>query len=382
MNIDLAIAQGNQYREDRRPMDALRCYATAFTEDLDCFNAWNNYGNVLREIGRPKQAIPFLQHALVLDPTNTTARFNLAVTYLLDGNYQQGWPAYESRWNYEHLAGTLPQFTKPRWTGQNLQDKTVLVVGEQGHGDNIQFMRFISHLKGQGANILLQVTQPLIPLLKPSPLLSYVGNYVDPVPDFDYWIPIMSLAGILGVQVDTIPKTLCYIAPQRDLQTHWQSVLGLKHKIRVGICWSGRRDSWINQHKAMPFETALALVLRHPECEWVNLQMDAPEHELTALGDAGVKIFNSDVKSFVDTTAIMSHLDVVITVDTAVAHLAGAMGRPTWIMLNQFAVDWRWLLDRSDSPWYPTAKLFRQPSMGDWTSVTNQISQHLSLFKI
>jgi hypothetical protein len=382
MHIDLLIAQGNQHREEHNPLDALRCYATAFTEDLNCFNAWNNYGNVLREIGKPRQAIPFLQHAIALDPTNATAKFNLAVTYLLDGNYEQGWPAYESRWNYEHLAGTLPGFDQPRWTGQDLQGKTILVTGEQGHGDTIQFVRFLSHLKGLGANILLQATQPLVPLLRPSNLLSYVGNYAEPVPEFDYWVPIMSLAGILGVRVDTIPKSLSYIAPQRQLQNHWQHVLGVKHKIRVGICWSGRRDTWINQHKSVPFEIIVDLIKQHPECEWINLQIDAADQELALLSDIGVKVFNNDIKSFVDTTAIMANLDVVISVDTAVSHLSGAMGRPTWIMLNQFAVDWRWLLDRGDSPWYPTAKLFRQPSLGDWHTVINRVSEHLSLFKI
>jgi hypothetical protein len=382
MNIDLLIAQGNQYREDNQPAQALRCYATAFVEDANCVHAWNNYGNVLREMGEPKRALPFLQHALALDPTNTTSRFNLAVTYLLDGNYEQGWPAYEARWDYEHLAGTLPKFSQPKWTGQDLQGKTILVIGEQGHGDNIQFVRFVSHLVHLGATVLLQVTEGLIPLLKPNKVLSYVGNYVDPTPTFDYWVPIMSLPGVIGLTVDNIPKLIGYLGADQTLQNSWRTRLGLKHKLQVGISWSGRRDSWINKHKSVPFETILELVKKHPECNWVNLQLDATEQEFAQLDSLGVKLFHTDIDSFADTAALIMNLDLVVSVDTAVAHLAGALGRPSWIMLNQFAVDWRWLLNRNDSPWYRTAKLFRQPVMGDWHSVLSQVSWHLSLFKI
>jgi len=186
MDTQLLIAQGNEYRAQNQPTDALKCYAQAFVEDMDLAAAWNNYGNVMRECGQPARAVPFLQHAIALEPQNVTAHFNLAVSYLIQGNYAQGWPLYEVRWNYEHLAGQLPKHTQPRWAGQDLKDKTILVEGEQGHGDNIQFVRFLWNLHVAGAKIKLKVTDGLIPLLNNSPIIERVGGYLDDVGEFDY----------------------------------------------------------------------------------------------------------------------------------------------------------------------------------------------------
>ena len=360
----------------------MSCYAQAFAQDRNYAAAFNNYGNVLREVGEPEAAIPFLQRAIQLDPTNVTAKFNLAVSYLLTGNYQQGWPAYEVRFDYEHLAGTLPNFGKPRWVGQDLQGKTILVVGEQGHGDNIQFVRFLYNLHVLGAKIKFQVTDGLIPLLESSPIIEKIGRYVDDMGEFDYWVPIMSIPGILGVTLDNLPKPVNYLNADAKLQADWLQRLGPKKRMRVGFSWSGRRDSWLNQHKGMPFETMLEMIRANPQYEWINLQIDATEDETAALADAGVSMYPGSINSFADTAALIMHMDVVISVDTAIAHLSGSLGRPTWIMLNWFATDWRWLMKRDDSPWYATARLFRQPKMDDWKSVTNKVSQYLSWFKV
>jgi hypothetical protein len=308
--------------------------------------------------------------------------FNLAVSYLLVGDYQKGWPLYESRWNYEHLAGTEPKFAQPRWKGEDLSGKTILVVGEQGHGDNIQFVRFCYNLHVMGAKVLLQVTDGLIPLLSPSSVLSKVGGYNEDMGAFDYWVPIMSIPGIMGVTLDNLPKSQNYLTADAGLAKAWQDRLGPKHRMRIGFSWSGRSDSWLNQHKGMPFEKMLELIKDNPQYEWINLQVDVGADEEQQLIAAGVTAYPGSISSFADTAALMMHLDVVLSVDTAVAHLAGSLGRPTWIMLNQFAVDWRWLLDRDSSPWYSTARLFRQPTMGDWDSVTKKVSQYLSWFKI
>ena len=196
------IDQGNEYRTQHQPLKALECYARAFVANPDSFSAWNNYGNVMRECGQPARAVPFLQHALAMMPTHSTAQFNLAVCYLMMGDYARGWPAYECRWNYEHLSGTLPRYSQPRWTGQDLQGKTILVQGEQGHGDNIQFVRFLEKLYQAGAKVKLKVTAGLIPLLNKSEMLDSVMNYDEDAGDFDYWIPIMSIPGVLGVTLD------------------------------------------------------------------------------------------------------------------------------------------------------------------------------------
>ena len=382
MDTQLLIAQGNEYRAQNQPSEALKCYAQAFVEDMDLAAAWNNYGNVMRECGQPARAVPFLQHAIALEPQNVTAHFNLAVSYLIQGNYAQGWPLYEVRWNYEHLAGQLPKHTQPRWTGQDLKDKIILVEGEQGHGDNIQFVRFLWNLHVAGAKIKLKVTDGLIPLLSNSPIIERVGGYSDDVGEFDYWTPIMSIPGILGITLENLPKPVNYLNVDQNKQQEWLKILGPKTRMRVGFCWSGRRDAWLNRHKGMPFEGMLDLIQTNPQYEWVNLQIDATPEEEAALVAAGVRAYPGSITSFVDTAALIMAMDVVIGVDTAVSHLSGALGRPTWIMLNWFGTDWRWLLNRDDSPWYSTARLFRQPSMGDWASVRKKVSQYLSWMKV
>jgi tetratricopeptide (TPR) repeat protein len=382
MDTQLLIAQGNEYRAQNQPTEALKCYAQAFVEDMDLAAAWNNYGNVMRECGQPARAVPFLQHAIALEPQNVTAHFNLAVSYLIQGNYAQGWPLYEVRWNYEHLAGQLPKYSQPRWTGQDLKGKTILVEGEQGHGDNIQFVRFLWNLHVAGAKIKLKVTDGLVPLLSNSPIIERVTGYLDDVGDFDYWTPIMSIPGILGITLENLPKPVNYLNVDQNKQQDWLQILGPKTRMRVGFCWSGRRDAWLNRHKGMPFEDMLDLIRSNSQYEWVNLQIDATPEEEAALVEAGVKAYPGSITSFVDTAALIMAMDVVIGVDTAVSHLSGALGRPTWIMLNWFGTDWRWLLNRDDSPWYSTARLFRQPSMGDWASVRKKVSQYLSWMKV
>jgi len=382
MNTTELIDTGNQHRAEHRPEQALQCYAMAFVQDPNSAAAFNNYGNVLRECGYPQRAVPFLQHAAILDPNNVTAHFNLAVSYLLMGDYQRGWPAYESRWNYEHLAGTEPKYSQPRWRGEDIKDKTILVVGEQGHGDCIQFVRFVYNLHMLGAKVKLQVTDGLIPLLNSSNIMEWVGGYNDDPGTFDTWVPIMSIPGILGVTLDNLPKIQSYMSADATLTKQWQDRLGPKHRMRVGFSWSGRRDAWLNQHKGVPFPVILEMIKNNPQYEWINLQVDATEDEDRALADAGVTRYPNSINSFADTAALMMHMDVIISVDTAITHLAGSLGRPTWVMLNAYSTDWRWLLDRDSSPWYSTARLFRQPKMGDWESVTNKIVQYLSWFKI
>jgi len=382
--VDLAklIEEGNRLRGENRPDQALKCYMLAMCHDPDSSAAFNNYGNVLRECGQARRGIPFLEHAIILDPTSITAKFNLAVSYLIQGDYARGWPAYEARWEYEHLAGSLPQHAQPRWTGQDLKDKTILVIGEQGHGDNIQFCRFLFNLHAGGARVLFQTTEGLIPLLNTSPVISWIGTYTDQPPEFDYWVPIMSIPGVLGVTLENLPRQVQYINAQSDKYAAWLKLLGAKKRMRVGVSWSGRRDAWLNRHKGVPFETVLDMIKRNPNYEWINLQVDATAEEQQQLIAAGVTHYPGSIASFADTAALINCMDVVISVDTAITHLAAAMGRPTWLMLQWFATDWRWMLDRDSNPWYSTVRIFRQPSMGDWESVTRKIEQYLTWFKV
>lgn len=381
MHTEELIALGNQARENNTPELALQYYAQALTQDRNSASAFNNYGNVLRECGDPAGAVPFLQRSMQLAPDHPTAPFNLAVAYLLAGDYARGWPQYETRWNYEHLAGTLPKFDQPRWTGQDIKGKTLLIIGEQGHGDNIQFVRFVADIQARGAQPVLVVDRSLIPLFQ-SPDINTIVAFGEALPAFDYWTPIMSIPGIVGSTLENLAPVQYYLTADVKLQQAWQQRLGPKTRLRVGFCWSGRRDTWINRHKAMPFGEMLALIKRNPNYEWVNLQCDCTAEEEAELLSAGVKAYPGAIQTFADSAALIMHMDVVLAVDTAVAHLAGALGRPVWVMLSQFALDWRWLLDRDSSPWYTTARLFRQPAMGDWASVTDRIHPYLGWFKV
>jgi hypothetical protein len=192
----------------------------------------------------------------------------------------------------------------------------------------------------------------------------------------------MSIPGILGVTLGNMPRPVNYLNADAGLQRRWQDYFGPKHRMRVGFSWSGRRDNWLNRHKGMPFEQMLELIQAHPQHEWINLQADCTPEEEETLKSLGVHCLPPNPNMWADTAAQMMHMDLIISVDTAVAHLAGSLGRPVWIMLNWFSTDWRWLLNRDDSPWYATARLFRQPEMGNWTSVTQKVGQYLSWFKV
>lgn len=376
------IAQGNSYREQNRPDLALQCYAQAFVQEPEHVGAWNNYGNVIREMGYPHRSIPFLEHALRLDPNHSTAAFNLAVSLLLMDDYDQGWRQYESRWNFEHLAGTLPNFQQPRWQGQDIQGKKFLLIGEQGLGDTIQFIRFAADLHQRGALVTASVPAGVAPLIQGSTIISQVHCFGDPLPEFDIWAPMMSIPGQIGMNLQNLSHIAAYITPDRDCQAQWRQRLGPKHRLRVGFCWSGRRDTWINRHKAMPLGLMAGLIEKNPNYQWISLQVDANEEESQILQNLGCDTYPGTIRHMGDTAGLITNLDVVITVDTAVAHLSAALGANTWIMLNQYAVDWRYGIGRDHCPWYPTAKLFRQPSMGDWSSVIQKIHTWLDLFKI
>lgn len=382
MNTNHLINQGNEFRSKHQPNLALQCYAQAFVQEPDNVHAWNNYGNVMRECGYPTRAIPFLQHAIALDPKNSTALFNLAVAYLAMGDWKQGWQWYEHRWNFEHLANTLPKYNAPRWTGQDLQGKTIFVIGEQGHGDNIQFVRYLYNLHVAGAKIVFATTDGLVPMFSRNSIIHKVIGHNETPDHFDYWTPLMSVPGVLGITLDNIPSAISYLNPQEDLFRKWQQKLGPKTGMRVGFAWSGRKDNWLNEHKGMPLEKIVSLIEKNARYEWINLQADADQEQQQKLASLGVRMFPNEISNFADSAALISHCDVVISVDTAVAHLSGALGRPTWLMLNWFAACWRWLTQREDSPWYPSMRIFRQPAQDDWDSVLVRVNQYLNWFKV
>jgi len=379
IEIEQLIDQGNSYRAQHRPDLALQCYAQALIAEPTNAAAFNNFGIVLRESGQPVASIPFLEQATRLQQNYETAEFNLAVSILLSGDLDRGFKQYESRWNFEHLKGTLPDYAAPRWSGEDLQGKTILVICEQGLGDNIQFSRYTRQLYDRGATVIFKLIESMHSLYKNDPTIDRVISNLDrePDPPFDYWSPVMSLPRILGVTYDNMNSPIRYIKSDRIIVEQWRQRLGEKTRPRIGFSWSGRRDSWINQHKAVDFMYIAALIKRNPQYEWINLQIDANTEESAILSDLGCATYPGTITSMADTAALMECADLIISVDTAVTHLSCAIGRPTWVMLSNYALDWRWLLNRSDSPWYPTARLFRQPSIDRWAPVILELEREL-----
>jgi len=381
MTPDELVHIGNNYRNNTEPEKALECYAEAFIKEPLNIHAWNNYGNVLREMGEPKRAIPFLQHAVALDENYVTAQFNLSVAYLLAGDLERGFKQYEWRWQYEHLAGTLPNLGKPMWEGQDLRDKKLLVLWEQGLGDTIQFVRFFKNVSELGGKVLFHTHMGMSELFENNPYVYQVSDNRDDLIDYDYYITTMSLARVLNITLDNLDSRPYIEAIPKYIEP-WRERLGPKTKMRVGVCWSGRKDSWINQHKGMHVARMLQLVYERPDIEWINLLADANEEETPYILNSSLRVFPSSIRHWGDTAGLLHHLDLVISVDTAIAHLAGAMGKPLWIPLNNYAVDWRYLLNTSLHPWYSSARIFRQPAIGDWGSVLQTMQQFLDKVKI
>lgn len=321
MTPDELVHIGNNYRNSTEPAKALECYAQAFIAQPENIHAWNNYGNVLREMGEPKRAIPFLQHAIALDETYVTAQFNLSVAYLLAGDLHNGFKQYEWRWQYEHLAGTLPQLDKPMWEGQDLRGKKILVLWEQGLGDTIQFVRFFKDLHDLGAKVLFHTHMGMCELFNDNPYVYEVSDNRDDLTGYDYYITTMSLARVLNITLDNLDNSP-YIVAQNQYIEPWRERLGAKTKMRVGVCWSGRKDSWINQHKGMHVSTILQLINARPEIEWINLLADANEEESQYILNSSMRVFPSSIRHWGDTAGLLHHLDLVISVDTAIAHLS------------------------------------------------------------
>ena len=381
MNSDELINLGNEYRSIDNYEKALECYASVFVKDRNNAAAWSNYGNVLREMGEPNKAIPFLQHATEIEPNFVTAQFNLSIAQLLKGDYQNGFKQYEWRWQFEHLAGTKPQIDKPEWQGQDLKGKTILVISEQGFGDVIQFSRFIVPLVQLGAQIILLTMPGLVPLFQPSSIIKLCTSG-EGIGNFDYWCPIMSLPYHLQLSKTDIKHELCYILAQDENIAEWAKKLGTKEKIRIGVCWSGRKDNWVNRYKSFPLEKLVNLANQYTEYEWINLQVECTDIEQKIIEESNIKVFPNSIQHWGNTAGMVHHLDLIISADTSIAHLASAMGKPTWIPLTKFAVDWRWGVESDNTVWYPSAKLFRQPNFGDWDSVFDKIEKFLPLFKI
>jgi tetratricopeptide (TPR) repeat protein len=363
----------------KRFEDALASYDRALDVRPDHAEALYNRGVTLHELKRFDEALANYDRALTLRPDYAEAHWNEALLRLLTGDFGLGWVKYEWRWKNESLALTERNFSQPLWLGGDAIDgKAVLLHGEQGLGDAIQFCRYVPLVAGRGARVILQVEGPLQELMTSLAGATRVVARGDALPHFDLQCPLLSLPLAFGTRHESIPSTTPYLRAPAQRVKNWQARLGAETRPRIGLVWSGRPEHQNDQNRSIGLRSLMPLL--DVEATFVSLQKDVRAGDASVLKDqSGLLDFGDALKDFSDTAALVSNLDLVISVDTSVAHLAGALAKPVWVLLP-FIPDWRWLLDRADSPWYPTARLFRQDQTRAWDGVIARVHAALHEF--
>jgi Flp pilus assembly protein TadD len=355
-------------------------FRRALALGVDVARAKSNLSLALMEQVRPEEAELCCREALALRPDYKEARANLALALLMMGRLEEGWREYESRWEVEAMGTPAPVLSQPRWTGEELNGETVVLYAEQGYGDTLQFCRYAPMVAAAGGRVVLVVPKQLRRLMA---CLDGVAEVLcedgDVLPHFDYHCPLLSLPLAFGTTVATIPGPCAYL---RADPSPWTDFLDGLRGLKVGLVWAGKSRTAqphavaIDKRRSMRL-TDMAPLFSVPGCSFVSLQLGPPASQIGALPD-GVELHDvsSRIGDWADTADLVAGLDLIITVDTAIAHLAGALGKPVW-MLNRFDTCWRWFLHREDTPWYPSMRQFRQTSRGDWDGVIARVGHAL-----
>ena len=364
--------RGNVLKDMQRYEEALNAYATAISLKPDIAEIHSNQGNILIALHRYNQALASYSKAIALKPDFAEANYHKGMLNLLLGNFEAGWRLHEWRWQTAQLRDFARTFKQPLWLGeQSIAGKTILLHYEQGFGDTIQFIRYAALVEALGATVILGIPADLVSLFR-----TLKGNFTliadgDALPEFDLHCPLMSLPLAFGTTIDTIPAQIPYLAADPQQRLAWHDRLGPKLRPRIGLVWSGNPNHINDRYRSMTLRTLAPLL--NENYAFHSLQKELRTEDRAALAKFPQLHSHSEaLHDFTDTAALIAELDVVITIDTSVAHLAGAMGKPVWILLS-YAADYRWLTERSDSPWYPTARLLRQDSIGDWSSVIEDV---------
>lgn len=330
-------------------------------------------GNILKDMGKIKEATASFETAAALDPTHTGAHWNTALAHLSRGDFTEGWKTYG--W-YTKIKGAAPlSFTQPAWDGGDLGGKTLLLYEEHGYGDTLQFIRYAREIRKHAGRVVVSCRPEMVRLLASAPGVDEAVSSGQPLPRFDYHASFFVLPQLMKTTVPSIPRGVPYLTPPAALVETWRARDILRPGRNAGIVWRGNKKT--DARRTMTVDQAARLCMV-PGFHWVSLQVGAEPAEDAALSAQNVKNAGTFFTDWADTAALVSALDLVVTVDTAVAHLAGALGKPVWIMLP-FVPDWRWLLERADSPWYPTARLFRQPAADDWDAVITAVAAALKV---
>lgn len=365
----------NVLRDQGELQRAVDLCGQAIALEPDYAEAYANLGNALLDLGRIQDAVQAYVRATALKPELTEAHWGEAYGRLLLGDFAAGWPKHEVRW---YKSGAKPHaFPQPQWDGQDLNGKSILLHSEQGLGDTIQFVRYASMVKERGAGqVIVFCPEALARLLGTVDGVDQVISDPRKLPPVQVQCPLMSLPLAFKTDLSSIPAKVPYLKADADKTLFWRDKLGAG--LNVGIVWQGNPKAAADKGRSPPL-SCFADLMDMPGVQMISLQKDFGAEQLAqwpqvkSLG----KNFDAGPDAFLDTAAVMMHLDLVVTSDTSLAHLAGALGRPVWVVLQANA-DWRWMLDRGDSPWYPTMRLFRQKVQGDWSEPFARIKSQIS----
>ena len=352
--------------------EAIASYDRAIALNPKYAEAYSNRGNTLLERADFDDAIASYDKAIAIKPDYAEAYWNKSLILLMRGQYKLGWELYEWRWANEKMGLKPRIFDKPQWCGgENLAGKTILLHAEQGLGDSIQFCRYAALVKACGATVLIEVHQPLTSLFQGLPGVDLVIETGLPLPAFDFHCPMLSLPLAFNTNLSSIPRTIPYLFSNSEKRRNFLGELGEKKNIRVGLVWSGSTIHANDISRSLKLADLIDLL--PPKYEYISLQKEVRETDAEALERSQIRDFSKYLFDFSDTAALCELLDIVISVDTSVAHLAGALGKATWLLLPRIP-DWRWLLDREDSLWYPTMRLYRQGDDKSWATVLEKVA--------
>ena len=377
---DLADAwcgRGNIFYDRKRHNEAFAAYDKAIALRPDLENAWLGRGNVFFSLNRDEEALTCFDKAISLRKDFAEGYTNKAALKLSLGEFEEGWQLYEWRWKMKSFSSPVRNFSQPLWLGNDsIAGKTILVHSEQGFGDTIQFCRYVPRLKSLGCKIIFETPKPLVPLINAQMDDCQIIGRGEALPSFDVHCPLLSLPLAFKTTIETIPAEVPYLFPPPEKLELWRTKLGTKSKPRIGLVWSGRMLP--DFRRSIPLNLLLPIIAE--KAEWHSVQKEYRDDDSKSL-ESSLAIMDHSrfLNDFSDTAALITEMDLVISIDTAVAHLAGALGKPVWILLP-FHPDFRWLRERKDSPWYPTARLFRQAQDGEWGSVIDRVFQELKIF--
>jgi len=385
-HINLYFELGNTYNLVNRLDESLAIY-----QELDQLIPNNpsilyNIAFTFKKLGLLAESLPYYNRVLELNPNHSEAIFSRGLAYLVIGDFEKGWHGYE--WRYSRPSqGSLRNYDAPRWDGSDLQGKTILIHAEQGLGDTFQFIRYAKMVKAKNGTVIAAVQKPLVRIMKNCKDIDLVISLEETAPHFDVHSPIMSLPYALQTRLDTIPNEIPYLYADEKLVSDWKQKLSTDKNFKIGICWQGNDNyatpllrATVAQKSVHPRQ--FAPICEVPGVSIYSLQKTTGTDQLKDLpATMNIITFDGDFDQsngrFMDTAAVIKNLDLVITVDTSISHLASGLGTPTWVMLPNPA-DWRWMLDRTDSPWYPKVlRLFKQPTPGDWETMILEVAEEL-----